>query len=208
MDQIPQELLESLELILAVYAAVSVLAVAYALFNYVATGVSLFRMMDKAGVPNPWMAWVPFCNSYALGALADNYNLLWEAKPTSYAKKVLAWHIVVTALAQPLILALYAMKPDTAVPTDLWLLLLGYVAAGVVYTVFYSISLYKLYRTFAPESATGLLVLSVLVSISVPLILLVLSRREACLPFGDREEDGDGEDGSADGDMVGEYSAF
>lgn len=208
MNQIPQELLESLELILAVYAAVSVLAVAYALFNYVATGVSLFRMMDKAGVPNPWMAWVPFCNSYALGALADNYNLLWEAKPTSYAKKVLAWHIAVTALAQPLILALYAMKPDTAVPTDLWLLLLGYAAAGVVYTVFYSISLYKLYRTFAPESAVGLLVLSVLVGISVPLILLVLSRREVRLPFGDREEDGDGEDGSAEGDTVGEYSAF
>ena len=208
MDQIPQELLESLELILAIYSAVSVLAVAYALFNYVATGVSLFRMMDKTGVPNPWMAWVPFCNSYALGALADNYNLLWEAKPTSYAKKVLAWHIVVTALAQPLILALYAMKPDTAVPTDLWLLLLGYATAGVVYTVFYSISLYKLYRTFAPESATGLLVLSVLVGISVPLILLVLSRREVRLPFGDREEDGDGEDGSADGDTMGEYSAF
>lgn len=208
MDQIPQELLESLELILAVYAAVSVLAVAYALFNYVATGVSLFRMMDKAGVPNPWMAWVPFCNSYALGALADNYNLLWEAKPTSYAKKVLAWHIVVTALAQPLILSLYAMKPDTAVPTDLWLLLLGYAAAGVVYTVFYSIALYKLYRTFAPESAVGLLVLSVLVGISVPLILLVLSRREVRLPFGDREEDGDGEDGPAEGDTVGEYSAF
>lgn len=208
MNQIPQELLESLEFFLAVYAAVSVLAVAYALFNYVATGVSLFRMMDKAGVPNPWMAWVPFCNSYALGALADNYNLLWEAKPTSYAKKVLAWHIVVTALAQPLILALYAMKPDTAVPTDLWLLLLGYVAAGVVYTVFYSISLYKLYRTFAPESATGLLVLSVLVGISVPLILLVLSRREVRLPFGDREEDGDGEDAPAEGDTVGEYSAF
>ena len=207
MDQIPQELLESLELILAVYAAVSVLAVAYALFNYVATGVSLFRMMDKAGVPNPWMAWVPFCSSYALGALADNYNLLWEAKPTSYAKKVLAWHIVVTALAQPLVLSLYAMNPDSSVPTDLWLLLLGYAAAGVVYTVFYSISLYKLYRTFAPESAVGLLVLSVLVGISVPLILLVLSRREVRLPYGDGE-DGDGEDGPAEGDTVGEYSTF
>lgn len=208
MDQIPQELLEALEFFLAVYAAVSVLAVAYALFNYVATGVSLFRMMDKAGVPNPWMAWVPFCNSYALGALADNYNLLWEAKPTSYAKKVLAWHIVVTALAQPLILALYAMNPDSSVPTDLWLLLLGYVAAGVVYTVFYSISLYKLYRTFAPESAVGLLVLSILVSISVPLILLVLSRREVRLPFGNGEESEDGEDDPAEGDTVGEYSAF
>jgi hypothetical protein len=207
MNQIPQELLDSLEVIFAIYSAVSVLAVAYALFNYVATGVSLFRMMDKTGVSNPWMAWVPFCSSYALGALADNYNLLWEAKPTSYAKKVLAWHIAVTALAQPLVLSLYAMNPDSSIPTDLWLLLLGYVAAGVVYTVFYSISLYKLYRTFAPESAVGLLVLSILVGISVPLILLFLSRREACLPYGDGE-DGDGEDGPAEGDTVGEYSSF
>ena len=208
MNQIPQELLDSLEVIFAICSAVSVLAVAYALFNYVATGVSLFRMMDKAGVPNPWMAWVPFCSSYALGALADNYNLLWEAKPTSYAKKVLAWHIVVTALAQPLVLSLYAMNPDSSVPTDLWLLLLGYAAAGVVYTVFYSISLYKLYRTFAPESAVGLLVLSILVGISVPMILLFLSRREVRLPFGNGEESEDGEDGSAEGDTMGEYSAF
>ena len=130
MNQIPQELLDSLEVIFAIYSAVSVLAVAYALFNYVATGVSLFRMMDKTGVSNPWMAWVPFCSSYALGALADNYNLLWEAKPTSYAKKVLGWHIAVTALAQPLVLSLYAMSPDSPIPTDLWLLLLGYAAAG------------------------------------------------------------------------------
>ena len=187
MDQIPQELLDIIELLVALYAAVSVLTMAYAVLHYVAVGVSLSRMMERTGMPNRWMPWVPFCSSYALGALADNYNLLWEAKPTSYAKKVLGWHIAVTALAQPLILALYAMKPDTAVPTDLWLLLVGLAAAATVYSVFYFISLYKIYRLFT-EDATGLLVLSILIGAAVPFILLYLSRRDPRLPFGDSED--------------------
>ena len=202
MDQLPQELLDSLAFILAIYSASLVLILAYALFSYLATGVSLFRMMTASGVPNPWMAWVPFCSDYALGALADTYNLLREAKATDYAKKLLAWRIVTTALSQPILLVLYAMKPDTSPSPDFWLLLFGYVAATVVYTVFRSISLYKLYRLFSPESAAGLLVLSILVGAAVPLILLVMSRRQPCLPYAEEESDG------TYGDMPREYSAF
>lgn len=187
MDQIPQELLDSLEVFFAIYSAVSVLAVAYALFNYVATGVSLFRMMDKTGVSNPWMAWVPFCNVYALGDLADTYNLLCEGKATRYGKRTLTWCIVAVALSQPTLLVLYAMNPEASVPTDLWLLLAGLAAAATVYSVFYFISLYKIYRLFT-EDATGLLVLSILIGVAVPFILLYLSRRDPRLPFGDSED--------------------
>ena len=187
MDQIPQELLDSLEVFFAIYSAVAVLAVAYALFNYVATGVSLFRMMDKTGVSNPWMAWVPFCNVYALGDLADTYNLLCEGKATRYGKRTLTWFIVAVALSQPTLLVLYAMNPEASVPTDLWLLLAGLAAAATVCSVFYFISLYKIYRLFT-EDATGLLVLSILIGAAVPFILLYLSRRDPRLPFGDSED--------------------
>lgn len=187
MDQIPQELLDSPEVFLAIYSAVSVLAVAYALFNYVATGVSLFRMMDKTGVSNPWMAWVPFCNVYALGDLADTYNLLCEGKATRYGKRTLTWFIVAVALSQPTLLVLYAMNPEASVPTDLWLLLAGLAAAATVYSVFYFISLYKIYRLFS-DKAVALLVLSVATGVAVPFILLYLSRRDPRLPFGDSED--------------------
>ena len=187
MDQIPQELLDSLEVFFAIYSAVSVLAVAYVLFNYVATGVSLFRMMDKTGVSNPWMAWVPFCNVYALGDLADTYNLLCEGKATRYGKRTLTWFIVAVALSQPTLLVLYAMNPEASVPTDLWLLLVGLAAAATVCSVFYFISLCKMYPLFT-EDATGLLVLSILIGAAVPFILLYLSRRDPRLPFGDSED--------------------
>ena len=187
MDQIPQELLDSLEVFFAIYSAVSVLAAAYALFNHVAMGVSLFRMMDKTGVSNPWMAWVPFCNVYALGDLADTYNLLCEGKATRYGKRTLTWFIVAVALSQPTLLVLYAMNPEASVPTDLWLLLAGLAAAATVYSVFYFISLYKIYRLFS-DKAVALLVLSVATGVAVPFILLYLSRRDPRLPFGDSED--------------------
>ena len=187
MDQIPQEFLDIIELLVALYAAVSVLITAYAVLHYVATGVSLFRMMDKTGVSNPWMAWVPFCNVYALGDLADTYNLLCEGKATRYGKRTLTWCIVAVALSQPTLLVLYAMNPEASVPTDLWLLLTGLAAAATVYSVFYFISLYKIYRLFS-DKAVALLVLSVATGVAVPFILLYLSRRDPRLPFGDSED--------------------
>ena len=187
MDQIPQELLDIIELLVALYAAVSVLTTAYAVLHYVAVGVSLSRMMERTGMPNRWMPWVPFCNVYALGDLADTYNLLCEGKATRYGKRTLTWCIVAVALSQPTLLVLYAMNPEASVPTDLWLLLVGLAAAATVYSVFYFISLYKIYRLFT-EDATGLLVLSILIGAAVPFILLYLSRRDPRLPFGDSED--------------------
>ena len=187
MDQIPQELLDIIELLVALYAAVSVLTTAYAVLHYVAVGVSLSRMMERTGMPNRWMPWVPFCNVYALGDLADTYNLLCEGKATRYGKRTLTWCIVAVALSQPTLLVLYAMNPEASVPTDLWLLLVGLAAAATVYSVFYFISLYKIYRLFT-EDATGLLVLSILIGAAVPFILLYLSRRDPRLPFGDCED--------------------
>ena len=186
MDQIPQELLDIIELLVALYAAVSVLITAYAVLHYVAVGVSLFRMMDKTGVSNPWMAWVPFCNIYALGDLADTYNLLCEGKATRYGKRTLTWFIVAVALSQPTLLVLYAMNPEASVPTDLWLLLAGLVAAAVVYNVFYSIALYKIYRLFS-DKAVALLVLSVATGVATPFILLRLAAKEPKLPFREEE---------------------
>ena len=186
MDQIPQELIDIIELLVALYAAVSVLTMAYAVLHYVAVGVSLSRMMERTGMPNRWMPWVPFCNVYALGDLADTYNLLCEGKATCYGKRTLTWFIVAVALSQPTLLVLYAMNPEASVPTDLWLLLAGLVAAAVVYNVFYSIALYKIYRLFS-DKAVALLVLSVATGVATPFILLRLAAKEPKLPFREEE---------------------
>ena len=187
MERITKEIFYFYADYAALIAAFSVFFLLFAIFSYVAIGVSLSRMMRKARMNHPWMAWVPFCNVYALGDLADTYNLLCEGKATRYGKRTLTWFIVAVALSQPTLLVLYAMNPEASVPTDLWLLLAGLAAAATVYSVFYFISLYKIYRLFT-EDATGLLVLSILIGAAVPFILLYLSRRDPRLPFGDSED--------------------
>lgn len=160
----------------------------YAVFHYVAMGFSLFRMMRSAGMTNAWMAWVPYCNTYALGDTADRYNLLCEGKPTAYGKKLLTWHVVSTVMSYPVVILLGALDPTAEladVTLGFWLLILAYAAFLIVYTVFYCISLHKIYKLFAPNAAAGLTVLSILIPVAVPVIFLAISKREARFPFAE-----------------------
>ena len=177
MDQ--QEVLALGRTLLAAYAVLIV----YALFYYFTVAPSCFRMMRKASMGNAWMAWVPYCNFYAYGDLADHYNLLCEGKATSYAKKLLTWQIVASALAYPTTVLLGAAGGTETIPAIFWFFASACLAAGMVSTVFYFISLHKIYRLFAPDRAAGLTVLTLLVPVSIPVIFLAIARREPCFPF-------------------------
>lgn len=177
MDQ--QEILALGRTLLAAYTVLIV----YALFYYFTVAPSCFRMMRKASMGNAWMAWVPYCNFYAYGDLADHYNLLCEGKATSYAKKLLTWQIVASALAYPTTVLLGASGGTDTIPAIFWFLASACLAAGIVSTVFYFISLHKIYRLFAPDRAVGLTVLTLLVPVSIPVIFLAIARREPCFPF-------------------------
>lgn len=183
MGSIPQDIYDPFELFMLIYIVVIYLVEVYRLFRYIAMGFSCFRMMNKLGMRKTWMAWVPFCNIYALGDLADNYNLLCEGKATYYAKKLLAWNIVTTVLSCRLFILLLAHSPDVETPLTYWLQLLGHLALFIVYQVFYYITLYKIYRLFTANSAVKLLILSILVPVSVPVIFLILSGKHPRLPF-------------------------
>ena len=187
MDPYYQEALAFINAISAVYTV----ALVYAVFYYFSVAPSCFRMMRKAGMKNAWMAWVPYCNFYAYGDLADTYNLLCEAKPTSYAKKLLTWQIVSSVAAYPITILLGALDPEAElgdITPDFWLLLLAYLAAGVAASVFYYISLHKIYKLYAPDRAVGLTVLTVLVPVAIPVIFLVISRKEPHFPFSAKPE--------------------
>lgn len=165
----------------------------YALFRYVAMGIGGFRMMNKLRIRNACMAWIPLCNLYALGDLADNYNLLHEAKATDYSKILLIGKIIATVAGFYLFIVLYALAPGAETTLDFWLHMLVPVAVLAAYHVLYCIVLYKIYRLFAPAKAVLLLVLSILADISVPVIFLKISAKEPCLPFEKSNETRDQE---------------
>ncbi len=183
-----------------IYLIVYFFVLAYSVFAYIGVSLGGFRMGRKAWMPNPWMFWIPGCNVYALGNLADTSCSLREYKSTNYRKKLLTWFIVsiVSAFVWCISFAVVAVMATVneqvtqgdlvttpeygtdalVAPVLIFLLLSGVLLAlNTVYMVFYYIALHKIYKLYAPDGAAGLTVLSILVSVAVPVIFLVLSSR-------------------------------
>lgn len=184
----------------------------YAAYSYIGMGLGMFRMMRSAGMRNAWMSWVPGCNVYAMGDLADRQTAANEGKSTAYRKKLVAWTIVTYALSFLFVIACVVVTAVAAanemldqngelieipeqdmniliVPSLFVLLTLALlIAFYIVYVVCYLICLNKIYNLFAPAGAVGLTVLSVFVMLAVPAIFLVLSGRK---PVFVHDENGD-----------------
>lgn len=59
--------------IMTVYLLVIVAAVMIGIVKYVFKSIALYRLAQRTGNANPWMAWVPFARSYLQGDLAGQY---------------------------------------------------------------------------------------------------------------------------------------
>jgi len=183
-----------------IYLIVCFFSMIYGAFAYIGVSLGGFRMGRKAWMTNPWMFWIPGGNIYALGNLADTSCSLREYKSTNYRKKLLTWFLVsmgaafvwCISLAVVAVMATLSEQVNQGglvttpeqgaealvVPVLIFLLLTNvFLALYTVYMVFYYIALHKIYKLYAPSGAAGLTVLSILVSVAVPVIFLVLSGR-------------------------------
>lgn len=208
-------------LLLVLYVIFYLFTPAYGAFAYIGTGLGGSRMMRKAGGSKPWMFWIPVANVYAMGALADREAELRGGRSTRYRKTLLGWNIAVVAMVVVPVLSLIpfivvaasnqmleesgavrypeAEAEALVLPALIFLfVLLAFLAVTVVYTVFYYIVLYRIYRLFAPKGAAGLTVLSVFVNGAVPVIFLILSGREPVQPVREASPSPDPDGGSAD----------
>lgn len=165
----------------------------YALI-YVGQALGTYRMMGKTGLPHAWTAWVPLCNYYALGAIADHQTTRNEGRDKHYRQKLLIWTIVFIAIfvlffvafifvmtlgvsedfyTSPSISAVEAARPEAM--SLVFLLMIPLYAAEIVFMVYHYVVLHKIYKLFSPNSAVGLTVLSIFISAAIPIVLFVLS---------------------------------
>lgn len=61
--------------IMTVYLLVIVAAVIIGIVKYIFKSMALYRLAQRTGNANPWMAWVPFARSYLQGELAGSMPL-------------------------------------------------------------------------------------------------------------------------------------
>ena len=174
---------EALELLYSLaYIVAYNISLALSLILYVSMGIGLHRMARSCGLRHGWIAWLPYCQTYAIGRIADHQCSVNEDHPTTYRRGLLTIHIlqsVASALATTVTLGIYfvdifkmvfdgtleALMEDSAAYStaisDLilssygkaWFFWLIVVLFSILFTVFYVIAVYKIGKLFLPKVA-------------------------------------------------------
>lgn len=205
MDQIISSIpIEGLDELLSIDLTASVISAVVSflvsLVVYVITAGTLYTIAERRGIDKPWLAWIPVCQLYLLGAISDHYQLIARYTTTNNRKTLLWLQIVMLVLlALALLLAGDAMiqtaRMDTTVPSyiDVWehvvldlkgivvVALLLFVTAVLTVGTEY-VALYDLYRSCDPDNSVLYLVLSIFLSITMPVFLLIVCDRDAGMP--------------------------
>ncbi len=184
---------------------------AISILIYVGTAYGLWKMATSCGYDKPWLAWIPFCNVWMLGAIADHYCAKCERRVTNHRKQVLGWNIAFTAIlfvfliVCVVVVTLVAMSgvdpetynPDTImndIPEEtlvsigsaglvMLAVLLALLPIAIIYLVKYYTAMNKVYKLFAPKEATLFTVLSIFFNIAVPILFFMLGSKPPQYPY-------------------------
>ena len=178
----------------------SVISFLVSLAVYLITAGTLYTIAQRREIDKPWLAWVPVGQLYLLGTISDHYQLTAKYTTTNNRKTLLWLQIVMYALlALAMVLAIDAMtqaqRMDNTMPdyVDRWehlvLDLKGIVVAALLLFVTAVltlgaeyVALFDLYRSCDPDSSVVYLVLSIFLSITMPIFLLIVCDKDEGMP--------------------------
>ena len=192
-------------------AVVYIFALLIGLFAYIMEGLALHRMGKVCGAPYPWLAWIPYANLYALGYVADKDAEVSGRPATHYRITLPILSAVLSVLSFGLmgvsVTAVFSsMDGEISYGSAMliMLMLLALMVVAVVQLVFEFIALWHIYRLFSPDNAVAFILLSILVSASMPILLFVASRKTpAAFTENHNDTQGTSFDGTPDGTFGG-----
>ena len=179
----------------AFFTALAVSSV-IAIIGYVFRSLGLYRMAKNRGISAPGLAWVPIAYSYLLGKVSDDISLN-SGKRTHKRVVLLIFTILFKAISVAVLIflpylmeflvqfvAANASSYDTesmryVLGVLLMILAVDFVvlAIEVVYLVFYLRALYIIFKDTVPQSAAGLIVLCIFVSVAVGPVLFAIRNK-------------------------------
>ncbi len=160
-------------------------SIAVSVLSYVLTGMGVSRMAKALGVANPNGAFVPFYRMKILGDVAEESAVRNRSKRRSYGKILLGLYIGNYAVMFLFFIAIFAssiilsiLKLELSMPFVLITLLCYAVIfpLAIVWTVFYYMAIYQIYKCFSPDLAVVWLLLSIFVQPAQIILPLILSK--------------------------------
>lgn len=163
---------------------------------YVISALALYTIAKRREIANPWLAWIPVTQFWIVGSISDDYQKVAFQKVKNKRKVMLWLFIVNMVLAFAVVIACVvaivslisagvgdledpaALLPAMGSAVGVVILSLLVAAVSVVNMVFYYMALYDVYRSCDSRNATLFLVLSIFISVAVPVFLLICREKD------------------------------
>lgn len=164
---------------------------------YLLESISVYKMAKSAEIKNPWFAFIPVANDWVFGTLAEKYKKKNGTKSARFGiiLPVLEGIVLIEAIALT-IFTVISVKEITGYALDavntsaemapeqfmslipVIILYFALIAVAIAYAVVFFIALWRVYSSFDKSNATLYIVLSVIFTISVPIILFIIRNRK------------------------------
>lgn len=164
---------------------------------YVFQSVSMYSIANRRGIKNPWLSWVPLGNLWMLGCISDQYRYVAKGQVKNKRKSLLILGIVmsvvaVATLVVAAIVSIGALDANYLSDSEAAAMLVGMIimlvlylallAVAVAVTVIQYMALYDLFVSCDPNNGVLFLVLSILISMAMPICMFICRKKDGGMP--------------------------
>ncbi len=185
---------------LVLYLIYMLVMLAVSVGSYVLYSMGVYSIAKRRGIHKPWLAWIPVGNLWILGSISDQYQYVVKGKVKNKRKTLLILDIlmVVGSVAMVVLYAVaivgmiaggkggeeFEYLQGAAIGALLGILLaaLALAAMSVAAAVIQYMALYDLFSSCEPNNNVLYLVLSIFVSIALPIIVFVCRSKDLGMP--------------------------
>lgn len=172
-------------ILLVFYFIVIFLAFAFGIASYVLSSLGLYTVAERRGLRHAWLAWVPIGNAWLLGSISDQYQYVAKGKVTGRRKMLLVLNIAIVVVYIGWLVGMIGNIIGGYMGGMVLGMVLGwllFMAVWVALCVFLYISYYDLFRSCQPSNAVLYLVLSILVSVTLPFFIFLIRKKDLGMP--------------------------
>jgi len=190
-----------LGMILGFYIIYFLIMLAISVGTYVLQSLGMYTIAKRRGINKPWLAWIPVGSAWIMGCISDQYRYVAKGQIKNKRKTLLTLEILVAVMAivfgvmfGVLIMQMIAYD-DTMFAVDQTLEMNvigsfagvlggGLVVSGlsIVLVVVQYMALYDLFTSCEPKNGALYLVLSIFVSITLPIFLFICRNKDEGMP--------------------------
>ena len=188
---------ETVSFFLAIFIGTFTISLLIGLALYLLESIGVYKMAKSAEIKNPWLSFVPVGRNWVFGTLAEKYKKKNGTKSARFGiiLPVLEGIVLIEAIALT-IFTVISVKEITGYALDavntsaemvpeqfmslipVIILYFALIAVAISYAVVFFIALWRVYSSFDKSNATLYIVLSVIFTISVPIILFIIRNRK------------------------------